>query len=57
MRPSSHCASSPSRSGKTPIVAKDTAGFVVNFLLIPYMLSAVRMYENGLATMDDIDTA
>ena len=42
--------------GKTPIVAKDTAGFVVNFLLIPYMLSAVRMYENGLATMDDIDT-
>ncbi|MGH2514098.1 MAG: 3-hydroxyacyl-CoA dehydrogenase family protein [Ktedonobacterales bacterium] len=42
--------------GKTPIVAKDTAGFVVNFLLIPYMLSAIRMYENGLATMDDIDT-
>jgi 3-hydroxybutyryl-CoA dehydrogenase len=42
--------------GKTPIVAKDTAGFVVNFLLIPYMLSAVRMYENGLATMEDIDT-
>jgi 3-hydroxybutyryl-CoA dehydrogenase len=42
--------------GKTPIVAKDTAGFVVNFLLIPYMLSAVRMYENSLATMDDIDT-
>jgi 3-hydroxybutyryl-CoA dehydrogenase len=42
--------------GKTPIIAKDTAGFVVNFLLIPYMLSAVRMYENGLATMDDIDT-
>ena len=42
--------------GKTPIVAKDTAGFVVNFLLIPYMLSAIRMYENGLATMEDIDT-
>jgi 3-hydroxybutyryl-CoA dehydrogenase len=41
---------------KTPIVAKDTAGFVVNFLLIPYMLSAIRMYENGLATMEDIDT-
>jgi 3-hydroxybutyryl-CoA dehydrogenase len=42
--------------GKVPIVAKDTAGFIVNFLLIPYMLSAVRMHENGLASMDDIDT-
>ncbi len=42
--------------GKVPIVAKDTAGFVVNFLLIPYMLSAVRMYENGIASMEDIDT-
>jgi 3-hydroxybutyryl-CoA dehydrogenase len=42
--------------GKTPIIAKDTAGFVVNFLLIPYLLSAVRMYENGVATKDDIDT-
>lgn len=42
--------------GKAPIVAKDTAGFVVNFLLIPYMLSAIRMYENGVASMEDIDT-
>jgi len=42
--------------GKTPIVAKDTAGFVVNFLLIPYMLSAIRMYEHGIATKEDIDT-
>ena len=42
--------------GKTPIVAKDTAGFVVNFLLIPYMLAAIRMYEHGVATMEDIDT-
>ena len=42
--------------GKTPIVAKDTAGFVVNFLLIPYMLSAIRMFEHGLATREDIDT-
>src|SRR5690348_2728825 len=42
--------------GKVPIVAKDTAGFVVNFLLIPYMLSAIRMYENGIASMEDIDT-
>ncbi len=43
--------------GKTPIIAKDTAGFVVNFLLIPYLLSAIRMYEHGTATMEDIDTA
>ncbi len=42
--------------GKTPIIAKDTAGFVVNFLLIPYLLSAIRMYEHGVATMEDIDT-
>jgi len=42
--------------GKTPVVAKDRAGFIVNFLLIPYMLSAVRMYEQGFATMEDIDT-
>jgi 3-hydroxybutyryl-CoA dehydrogenase len=42
--------------GKTPIVAKDTSGFVVNFLLIPYMLAAVRMFENGIASKEDIDT-
>lgn len=42
--------------GKTPIVAKDSAGFIVNFLLIPYMLAAIRMYEHGMATMEDIDT-
>jgi 3-hydroxybutyryl-CoA dehydrogenase len=43
--------------GKTAIVAKDTAGFVVNFLLIPYLVSAIRMLENGVATRDDIDAA
>ncbi len=42
---------------KTAIVAKDTAGFVVNFLLIPYLLSAIRMYEQGTATKEDIDAA
>jgi 3-hydroxybutyryl-CoA dehydrogenase len=42
--------------GKTVIRAKDRAGFVVNMLLIPYMLSAVRMYEAGHATAEDIDT-
>ena len=43
--------------GKTPVMAKDTAGFIVNFLLIPYLLAAIRMVENGLATRDDIDKA
>jgi 3-hydroxybutyryl-CoA dehydrogenase len=43
--------------GKKPVIAKDTAGFIVNFLLIPYLISAVRMLENGMATRDDIDTA
>ena len=42
--------------GKTVIRAKDRAGFVVNMLLIPYMLSAVRMYEAGVASKEDIDT-
>ncbi|MEA1902686.1 MAG: 3-hydroxybutyryl-CoA dehydrogenase [Actinomycetota bacterium] len=42
--------------GKTVIRAKDRAGFVVNMLLIPYMLSAVRMYEAGHASAEDIDT-
>ena len=43
--------------GKTVIRAKDRAGFVVNRLLIPFMLGAVRMYETGVATREDIDTA
>ena len=43
--------------GKTPVLAKDTAGFIVNFLLIPYLLAAIRMLENSMATRDDIDTA
>jgi 3-hydroxybutyryl-CoA dehydrogenase len=42
--------------GKTVILAKDRAGFVVNMLLVPYMLSAVRMYEAGVASAEDIDT-
>ena len=41
--------------GKTVIVAKDRAGFVVNMLLVPYMLSAIRMYEAGVASAEDID--
>lgn len=41
--------------GKTVVRAKDRAGFVVNALLIPYLLSAVRMFEDGHATAEDID--
>ena len=43
--------------GKTTVLAKDTPGFIVNRLLIPYLLDAVRIYEDGLATREDIDTA
>jgi 3-hydroxybutyryl-CoA dehydrogenase len=42
--------------GKTPITAPDRAGFVVNALLVPYLLAAVRMVEAGQATAEDIDT-
>ena len=41
--------------GKEPIEATDRAGFVVNSLLVPYLLSAIRMYEAGYASADDID--
>ncbi|MGK4579800.1 3-hydroxybutyryl-CoA dehydrogenase [Kitasatospora sp. HPMI-4] len=41
--------------GKEPIRARDRAGFVVNALLVPYLLSAVRMFESGVATASDID--
>ena len=42
--------------GKTVIQAKDRAGFVVNMLLVPYMLAAIRMHEAGVASAEDIDT-
>jgi 3-hydroxybutyryl-CoA dehydrogenase len=41
--------------GKTTIHSQDRAGFVVNALLIPYLLSAIRMYESGFASKEDID--
>jgi 3-hydroxybutyryl-CoA dehydrogenase len=41
--------------GKRPIIAKDRAGFVVNVLLVPYLLDAVRLVEQGIATKEDID--
>jgi 3-hydroxybutyryl-CoA dehydrogenase len=44
------------RLGKTAIMAADRSGFVVNALLVPYLLAAIRMVEAGHATLDDIDT-
>jgi 3-hydroxybutyryl-CoA dehydrogenase len=41
--------------GKEPVEAKDTSGFIVNRLLVPYMLDAIRCLEQGLATTEDID--
>jgi 3-hydroxybutyryl-CoA dehydrogenase len=44
------------RLGKRVIASPDRAGFVVNALLIPYLLSAIRMLESGFASAEDIDT-
>jgi 3-hydroxybutyryl-CoA dehydrogenase len=41
--------------GKEPITAPDRPGFIVNRLLVPYLLDAVRAYENGLGSLEDID--
>jgi len=41
--------------GKEPIEAPDRPGFIVNRLLVPYLLEAVRAYENGLGSVEDID--
>jgi 3-hydroxybutyryl-CoA dehydrogenase len=43
------------RIGKTTVLAKDRAGFIVNFLLIPFLNSAVQMLDDGVATKEDID--
>ncbi|MGH2453230.1 MAG: 3-hydroxyacyl-CoA dehydrogenase family protein [bacterium] len=43
--------------GKTVVVAKDYPGFIVNLLLVPYLLDAVRALELGVASREDIDTA
>lgn len=42
--------------GKKPIHCQDRAGFIVNALLVPYLLSAIRMLESGFASAEDIDT-
>jgi 3-hydroxybutyryl-CoA dehydrogenase len=41
--------------GKHPIRTKDRSGFIVNMLLVPYLMAAVRMYEEGFASREDID--
>jgi 3-hydroxybutyryl-CoA dehydrogenase len=43
--------------GKTPVSTGDTTGFVVNRLLVPYLLDAIRMLESGVASREDIDNA
>ncbi len=43
--------------GKVPVATKDSTGFIVNRLLVPYLLEAIRVYESGLATLEDIDQA
>ena len=43
--------------GKTIVVAQDAPGFIVNRLLMPFLLNAIRMLDAGIATRDDIDTA
>jgi 3-hydroxybutyryl-CoA dehydrogenase len=45
------------RLGKKTVLCKDRAGFVVNALLVPYLLAAIRMVEAGVATAEDVDTA
>ncbi len=42
--------------GKTPIACRDNSGFIVNRLLVPYMLDAMRAYESGVGSIEDIDT-
>ena len=41
--------------GKTVVVARDTPGFIVNRLLVPYLLNAIRLVENEVASVEDID--
>ena len=43
--------------GKVPVKTKDSTAFIVNRLLVPYLLEAIRIYEGGLASLEDIDQA
>jgi 3-hydroxybutyryl-CoA dehydrogenase len=43
--------------GKEPVAARDSSGFIVNLLLVPYILDAIRALERGVASIPDLDTA
>lgn len=45
------------RLGKEPVAARDSSGFIVNLLLVPYILDGIRALERGVASTADIDTA
>jgi 3-hydroxybutyryl-CoA dehydrogenase len=42
--------------GKEPVACRDNSGFIVNRLLVPYLLDAIRAHEQGVGTLEDIDT-
>src|SRR5256712_2508298 len=43
--------------GKEPVACRDNSGFIVNRLLVPYLLDAIRAYEEGVGSIEDIDKA
>ena len=43
--------------GKEPVACRDNSGFIVNRLLVPYLLDAIRAYEEGVGSIEDIDTS
>ena len=50
------CFEFSKKIGKAPILAKDNSGFIVNLLLVPYLLDSIRVLEQGVASTVDIDT-
>src|SRR5688572_10312976 len=51
------CVAFAKQLGKTPVVVSDSTGYIVNRLLVPYIVDAIRCLERGLGTIADIDTA
>ncbi len=54
---STRLTSSRKKLGKVPVRTSDKTGFIVNRLLVPYLLDAIRAYEEGVGSIDDIDNA